>query len=107
MNKWEDNDLEKVKITIEIPKNTTAFIVNTLSNNNGVIAMSNTQYDSEDIKKLLKDKEDYQDKVQNNWNELKKGLQSLFEFDEGVVSKDYLECAEDTLEKMQEMEQVK
>ena len=44
------------------------------------------------------------DKSQNNWNELKKGLKSLFEFDEGVVSKDYLECAEDTLEKMQELE---
>ena len=42
--------------------------------------------------------------LQNNWNELKKGLQSLFEFDENVVSKDYLECAEDTLEKMQELE---
>ena len=58
MNKWKDNDLEKVKITIEIPKNTIAFIVNTMSNNNGVIAMSNTQYDSEDIKKLLKDSDD-------------------------------------------------
>ena len=44
------------------------------------------------------------EQLQNNWNELKKGLQSLFEFDEGVVSKDYLECAEDTLEKMQELE---
>ena len=44
------------------------------------------------------------EELQNNWNELKKGLQSLFEFDEGVVSKDYLECAEDTLEKMQELE---
>ena len=58
MNKWEDNDLEKVKVTIEIPKNTIAFIVNTISNNNGVIAMSNTQYDSEDIKKLVKDSDD-------------------------------------------------
>ena len=58
MNKWKDNDLEKVKITIEIPKNTIAFIVNTISQNNGVIAMSNTQYDSEDIKKLLKDSDD-------------------------------------------------
>lgn len=58
MNKWEDNDLEKVKVTIEIPKNTIAFIVNTMSNNNGVIAMSNTQYDSEDIKKLVKDSDD-------------------------------------------------
>ena len=50
---------------------------------------------------------DYIEQLQNNWNELKKGLQSLFEFDEGVVSKDYLECVEDTLEKMQELEQVK
>lgn len=58
MNKWKDNDLEKVKVTIEIPKNTIAFIVNTISNNNGVIAMSNTQYDSEDIKKLVKDSDD-------------------------------------------------
>ena len=55
MNKWKDNDLEKVKVTIEIPKNTIAFIVNTISQNNGVITMSNTQYDSEDIKKLVKD----------------------------------------------------
>lgn len=55
MNKWKDNDLEKVKVTIEIPKNTMAFIVNTISNNNGVITMSNTQYDSEDIKKLVKE----------------------------------------------------
>ena len=55
MNKWKDNDLEKVKVTIEIPKNTIAFIVNTISNNNGVIVMSNTQYDSEDVKKLVKD----------------------------------------------------
>lgn len=58
MNKWTDNDLEKVKVIIEIPKNTIAFIVNTISNNNGVIAMSNTQYDSEDIKKLVKDSDD-------------------------------------------------
>lgn len=58
MNKWEKNDLEKVKVTIEIPKNTIAFIVNTISDNNGVIAMSNTQYDSEDIKKLVKNSDD-------------------------------------------------
>lgn len=55
------------------------------------------------ITKLENDKT----KLQNNWNELKKGLKSLFEFDEGVVSKDYLECAEDILEKMQELEQEK
>lgn len=45
--------------------------------------------------------------LQSNWNELKKGLQSLFEFDEGVVSKDYLEYAQDTLNRMQELEQWK
>lgn len=55
------------------------------------------KYEIECLKKEKK-------QLQNNWNELKKGLQSLFEFDEGVVSKDYLECAEDTLEKMQKME---
>lgn len=55
MDKWEDNDLEKVKVIIEIPKNTLAFIVNTISNINGVIAMSNTQYDSKDIKRLEKE----------------------------------------------------
>ena len=49
---------------------------------------------------LKKDKS----KLQNNWNELKYGLKSLFEFEEGVVSKDYLECAEDTLKKMQDLE---
>lgn len=48
-------------------------------------------------------KQDYI-KLQNNWNKLKKGLRLLLEFDEGVVSKDYLECAEDTLEKMEELE---
>ena len=55
MNEWKDNDLEKVKVIIEIPKNTKAFIVNTISDNNGVIAMSNTQYDSKDVKRLEKD----------------------------------------------------
>ena len=45
-----------------------------------------------------------EEQLQNNWNELKKGLRSLYDFDEGVVSKDYLECVEDTLEKMQELE---
>lgn len=47
------------------------------------------------------------EQLQNNWDELKKGLKSLFEFDRDVVSKDYLECAEDTLDKMQELEQGK
>lgn len=55
MNEWKDNDLEKVKVIIEIPKNTIAFIVNTISDNKGVIAMSNTQYDSKDVKRLEKE----------------------------------------------------
>ena len=56
------------------------------------------------ISSYIDNKEKENKQLQNNWNELKKGLQSLFEFDYGVVSKDYLECAEDTLEKMQELE---
>ncbi len=105
MNKWEDNDLEKVKVTIEIPKNTIAFIVNTIFNNNGVVGMSNTQYDSEDIKKLLKDREDYQDKVQNNWNELKNYLEKQIIDSKGGSSQQYYF---NTIYKfMQELEQVK
>lgn len=56
MGKWKQNDLEKIKIEIEIPKNTVAFIVNTISQKNGTISMSNTQYDSDDVKKLLEGK---------------------------------------------------
>ena len=44
-------------------------------------------------------------KIKDNWNNLKEGLRSLYDFDEGVVSKDYLECVEDTLDKMQEIEE--
>lgn len=40
----------------------------------------------------------------DNWNKLKECLRSLYDFDEGVVSADYLECVEDTLNKMQEIE---
>lgn len=42
--------------------------------------------------------------LKDNWNKLKEGLRSLYNFDEGVVSADYLECIEDTLDKMQEIE---
>ena len=52
MNKWKDNDLEKIEIKIKIPKNTIAFIVNTISQEKNKISMSNTQYDSNDIEKL-------------------------------------------------------
>ena len=57
MSEWTKNDdLEKVKVTIEIPKDTVAFIVNTISDNhNGRISMSNTQYDSNDVRKLIED----------------------------------------------------
>lgn len=55
MNKWQDNDLEQIEIKIKIPKNTIAFIVNTLSQEKNKISMSNTQYDSNDIEKLKTD----------------------------------------------------
>lgn len=52
MNKWEDNDLEQIEVKIKIPKNTIAFIVNTISQEKNKISLSNTQYDSNDVKKL-------------------------------------------------------
>ncbi len=42
--------------------------------------------------------------LDSNWNKLKEGLLSLYDFDEGVVSEDYLDCVQDTLDKMQELE---
>ena len=55
MNKWQDNDLEQIEVKIKIPKNTIAFIANTISQEKNKITMSNTQYDSNDIKKLKAD----------------------------------------------------
>lgn len=55
MNEWTKDDLEKVKVTIEIPKNTVAFIVNHLVVNGGKISMVNSQYDSDDVEKLIED----------------------------------------------------
>ena len=52
MNKWEDNDLEQIEVKIKIPKNTVAFILNTISQEKNKISMSNTQYDSNDVEKL-------------------------------------------------------
>lgn len=43
-------------------------------------------------------------KLQNNWNELKNGLQSLFDFERGIVSEEYLDCVKDTLDKIQALE---
>ena len=43
-------------------------------------------------------------KLKDNCNKLIEGLHSLYDFDEGVVRADYLECVEDTLDKMQEIE---
>lgn len=48
---------EKVKVTIEIPKNTTAFVINYLVVDGIKISMINSQYDSSDIEKLIKDSE--------------------------------------------------
>lgn len=52
MNKWQDNDLEQIEVKIKIPKNTIAFIVNTISTEKNKISISNTQYDSNDVEKL-------------------------------------------------------
>lgn len=52
MNKWQDNDLEQIEVKIKIPKNTIAFIVNTISQEKNKISISNTQYDSNDVEKL-------------------------------------------------------
>lgn len=55
MNKWQDNDLEQIEVKIKIPKNTVAFIVNTISQEKNKITMSNTQYDSNDVENLKAD----------------------------------------------------
>lgn len=57
MNGWKKDDLEKVKVTIEIPKNTVAFVINYLLVDGSKISMMNSQYDSSDIEKLIKDSE--------------------------------------------------
>ncbi len=55
MNKWQDNDLEQIEVKIKIPKNTVAFIVNTISQEKNKISISNTQYDSNDVENLKAD----------------------------------------------------
>ena len=65
MNKWQDNDLEQIEVKIKIPKNTIAFIVNTISQEKNKISMSNTQYDSNDVEKL---KADLVEKVESDDN---------------------------------------
>lgn len=55
MDKWQDNDLEQIEVKIKIPKNTIAFIVNTISQEKNKISMSNTQYDSNDVENLKAD----------------------------------------------------
>lgn len=55
MNKWQDNDLEQIEVKIKIPKNTIAFIVNTISQEKNKVTMSNTQYDSNDVESLKAD----------------------------------------------------
>lgn len=52
MSGWKTNDLKLIEVKIKIPKNTVAFVVNTLSQEKNKIVMGNTQYDSEDIEKL-------------------------------------------------------
>lgn len=40
----------------------------------------------------------------NNWNELKESLREVFDYDKNVISEDYLQCAEETLELMKFLE---
>jgi hypothetical protein len=58
MSGWKTNDLEQIEVKIKIPKNAVAFVVNTLSQEKNKVVMSNTQYDSEDIKKMRCDSND-------------------------------------------------
>ena len=55
MAEWKKDNLEKIKITIEIPKNTIAFVINAFSKDNGKINMFNAQYGSEEVEKLKGD----------------------------------------------------
>lgn len=51
-------DEEKVKVTIEIPKNTVAFTLNILiDNHNGNVVINSQSYDSNDVEKLIEDSE--------------------------------------------------
>lgn len=55
MGKWKTNDLEQIEVKIKIPKNTVAFIVNTMCLNDfNNITMTNAQYDSDDVERLKK-----------------------------------------------------
>lgn len=48
-------DEEKVKVTIEIPKDIVAFIVQYLVIDGDKITIGNTTYDSADVEKLIED----------------------------------------------------
>lgn len=56
MDKWtKEDNLEKVKVTIEIPKDIVAFIVQYLVIDADKITIGNTTYDSADVEKLIED----------------------------------------------------
>lgn len=55
MSGWKENDLETVKVTIEIPKDILAFIVQYLVIDGNKITIGNTTYDSADVEKLIED----------------------------------------------------
>ena len=49
---------EKVKITIEIPKNAVGFIISILKDNrNGSVTINSQSYDTDDVMNLIKDSE--------------------------------------------------
>ena len=61
------------------------------------------EYDKETLRDMVIEKQEEIERLNNIINELEKGLRSLYDFDKGVISKDYLDCVDDTLEKLQEL----
>lgn len=66
------------------------------------------------IKNILNGREDYQDKLQNNWNELKKWLEECLNgikqndvYDRTSYEQGQVIALESSVAKMQELEQVK
>lgn len=43
--------------------------------------------------------------LKDNWNKLKEWLKEGFDYERGVVSEDFIEAIENTLDKMQEIEE--
>lgn len=61
----------------------------------------------EDYNAILKQRDDLIENATKSieiLNELKKWLNSIFDYEDGVISSDYLECYEEILNKIKELE---